>query len=238
MSFQQVSRNPIYLQVAEQIRAAIYSGQWPQGQPLPPERELSEMFGVSRASIREALRVLQAENLISADGKSPRTVKGGLQAGALTGALMHLLQLQRVELDDLVDFRCLIEGAALRQAARRQDEQYLDEARQVLEEMKTTEMSAEETDAADIRFHVALTAASGSEVMRLVMIGIRQAAANHFMAALRSHADPHTIIRSLAHEHEEILRAVQSRDGERAAALVEGHITRFYREEVRPARAE
>ena len=76
MTFRAVSRLPVYMQVADQIRDAIYSGELAAGQPLATERELAEMMGASRASIREALRLLQSEGIISGDTPYRRIVRG------------------------------------------------------------------------------------------------------------------------------------------------------------------
>ena len=70
--FDEVSRSPLYLQVAGSIREAIIAGDLGPGDALPTERELSESFGVSRASVREALRALQAQGLVSAGGSPAR----------------------------------------------------------------------------------------------------------------------------------------------------------------------
>ena len=56
---------PSYVQVASQLRALILSGQLALGERLPSETELSSMFGVSRSTTREALRLLAAEKLVS-----------------------------------------------------------------------------------------------------------------------------------------------------------------------------
>jgi GntR family transcriptional regulator, transcriptional repressor for pyruvate dehydrogenase complex len=65
---EETRRLPIYLQVADRIREAIIAGTLAPGDALPTERELAESFQVSRASVREALRALQAQGLVSATG--------------------------------------------------------------------------------------------------------------------------------------------------------------------------
>ena len=59
--FQTVSRPTLYAEVAGQIRSAILDGTISSGEKLPSERELARQFGVSRSSVREALRHLQAQ---------------------------------------------------------------------------------------------------------------------------------------------------------------------------------
>src|SRR3954453_22346754 len=66
MSHQPVERRKVYEQIAEQLLGQISSRRLKPGDPLPPERELTESFGVGRSSIREALRMLESQGVITA----------------------------------------------------------------------------------------------------------------------------------------------------------------------------
>lgn len=227
MAFQEIVRNPVYLQVAEQLREAILSGDLAPGEALPTERELAESFGVSRPSVREALRALQAQGLITRTGAPGRAVVAGEVAALAGNALVNLLRLNQVELTDLVDFRSVLESAALRLAARNRDPARLEEAREALAEMNG-DMTIEAFDEADVRFHVALVRASGNEAMHLVMLALRQGVARHLLDALRAQPDPPAILRRLTAEHAAILKAVELGYAEQAAKLVDRHIRGFY----------
>src|SRR3712207_3717315 len=101
MTFEGVVRRPVYEQVADQLREAILDGRLPAGAVLPAERELCEQFDVSRTSVREALRVLQAQGLAVATGPNAPLVVAGADtfaAGPGREALTHLLRLGRVPL--------------------------------------------------------------------------------------------------------------------------------------------
>src|SRR5438876_7256049 len=117
--FHSVSRPSIYMDVAGQIRRAILEGTMSSGERLPPERELARQFGVSRASVREALRHLQAQGLVAPRGRTSPLQSAGSDQAALRfrEALTHVAQLRGVSLGDLVELRVAIEGAALRRAA-------------------------------------------------------------------------------------------------------------------------
>src|SRR2546429_8919581 len=65
MSYQPLERRKVYEQVAEQLLGQIRSRRLTPGDPLPPERELTESFGVGRSSIREALRMLESQGVIT-----------------------------------------------------------------------------------------------------------------------------------------------------------------------------
>jgi GntR family transcriptional repressor for pyruvate dehydrogenase complex len=234
VSFTPVKRSPVYQQVAAQIRdwlgSAILTGELQAGDPLPTEREFSDSFGVSRASIREALRVLQAQGLVNGSGSTTRTTVAEGTGGALGDALGHLLLLQRASLKDFVGLRCVLESAALKAAASPPDERQLDPARRALEEMSSPGISVDAFDAADVRFHLALAAASGNAAIHLVMLALRESIAEHLLDTLRAVPDQPATFQRLTKEHNEILAAVASGHGDRAAALVQQHIQRFYRQ--------
>jgi DNA-binding FadR family transcriptional regulator len=229
MGFNEITRSPVYLQVAAQLREAIMSGELASGEALPTERALAESFGASRASVREALRVLQAQGLITSGGApAPSVVADGTEPSARE-ALVALLRLNRVALDDLVELRCLIESAALVAAAESPDPEPLAEARRALDEMEGPDVDIESFDEADVRFHVSLVRASGNEAMHLVMLAVRDAVSRHLLEALRAQANPERTLGRLRDEHAAILTAVEGGEGDRAATLVERHIRRFYR---------
>jgi GntR family transcriptional repressor for pyruvate dehydrogenase complex len=217
------------MQVADQLRAAILDGRLAGGEELPTERELAESFGASRASVREALRALQAQGLIVVGGTAPaRAVVAGPHDPAARDALVALLRADRLPLEDLVEFRCLVEGAALRRAAERGDGERLAEAREALEVMRDPAISIENFDEADVAFHVSLVRASGNEAMHLVMTALRHPVARHLLDALRASDNAEETLRRLGNEHRAIFDAVTGGDGERAAELVERHIRGFY----------
>jgi GntR family transcriptional regulator, transcriptional repressor for pyruvate dehydrogenase complex len=226
--FNEVTRSPVYLQVAEQLREAILSGELAPGDALPTERILSEAFGASRASVREALRVLQAQGLIAGGGAPAPAVVAGEAVLPARDAIVTMLRLSRVDLEDLVELRCLLESAALSRAAAQPDHSQLAEARRALDDMRAAGVGVEAFDEADVRFHVALVRASGNEAMHLVMLALRGAVARHLLEALRAIPDPRPLLDRLADEHAAILDATEAGQGDQAAALVDAHIRGFY----------
>lgn len=221
-------RSPIYLQVAERIREAIIAGHLRPGDALPTERELSESLGVSRASVREALRALQAQGLVAASGPPARTVVVPGAGDHARDALVTLMRLKGVGVADLMSFRALLEGEAVAMAAGRHDDPSLDEADAALTDMRHPDLSVAEFDEADLRFHLALVRASGNEAMQLVMQALRGAVALHLATHLESQDDLPATLARLTAEHEAILRAVRGGDGAAARTLVRSHIEAFY----------
>lgn len=222
---------PLYLQVADRIREAIIAGKLVPGDPLPTERDLAETFQVSRASVREALRALQAQGLVASSGPPTRTVVVPGAAAHARDALVTLLRLNGVNVRDLMSFRALLEGEAVAEAARRPQELWFEQAHAALDVMHRPGLSAQQYEEADVHFHMALVRGSGNEAMYLVMAAIRGAIGMHLLGHLEKQADLPATLAGLTAEHTAILAAVQARDGIAAQRRVRAHIAAFYGDE-------
>lgn len=113
-----------YEQVADQLRELIVRGELGLGERLPNETVLAQDFGVSRATVREALRVLAAQNLIStwkgAGGGSYVTLPSVDHISEFVRSSLDLLtESQHVSLEELLEARELLEVPAARLAALR-----------------------------------------------------------------------------------------------------------------------
>lgn len=228
-----LERRPIYEQVADALREAILSGELAAGAALPPERELSERYGVGRTTVREALRALQTKGLAVASGPtSPLRVVApdALTTEPLRDTLVHLLRLGRVPLDDLIGLRVALEGAGAEQAAAREPRPDFTAARDQIAFMRAAGPDIEAFETADIRFHLELVQASGNEALTLVMLAVRHTVQKTLSTQLHSLADPRPTLTQLIAEHEGILQAVVDGEGELARRLSGDHLRRFYSE--------
>jgi DNA-binding FadR family transcriptional regulator len=235
MAFRAVVHNPAYEQVAQQLREAILDGTLRPGDELPSERELCAQFGVSRTTVREALRALQAQGLAVATGPTaPLRVPPAeqLSVGPLRDNLVHLLRLGRVPLGDLVELRCALEAAAVAAAAVRtgpERDARIGEARAAIAQMAAVTGDPVAFEEADVRFHVALVAASGNEALQLVMLAVRDSISAHLRDALAAERAPGRAASRLLRQHTAILAAVEAGDAQDAEALLRAHVMGFYR---------
>lgn len=131
-------------------------------------------------------------------------------------------------LSELLRLRCGLETAIVRRAAAG-DRAPLARAHAALAEMRGEGVEPASFDDADIRFHLALSAASRNEAMHLLMLAVRDAIAAHLLRALNDEPDFPAARRRLTDEHAAILEAIEGGDGERAARLMQEHIMGFYR---------
>ncbi|WP_189317297.1 FadR/GntR family transcriptional regulator [Streptomyces brasiliensis] len=224
---QSLERRPVYEQVADVLREAILSGELPPGSALPPERELSERFGVGRTTVREALRALQTNGLAVATGPtSPLRVVApdALTTDPLRDTLVHLMRLGRVPLDDLIGLRIALEGAGAEQAATRDPRPDLTAARDQIAFMRAAGTDLEAFKIADLRFHLEIVRASGNEALTIMMLAVRDTVSKALLSHLEALARPQPVIAQLISEHEAILQAVTDGDGEAARHLSGEHL--------------
>ena len=157
-------------QIADELRALIVSGELADGESLGREPDLVERFGVSRPSLREALRILEAEGLITV----VRGVLGGVivnqpneRMTARTAAL--LLQSRNVTLGDVHQARSVIEPAAVGiLAASSPRRKALDELRSLVEEQRAAINDPEAFGRANAEFHERLVELAGNQTLSIV----------------------------------------------------------------------
>lgn len=214
-----------YEQVYDQLRAKILSGELPRGQRLPTEMALAAKFGVSRGTIREALRLLIAENLIS-------TAKGaGGGNFVMLPTVDHLSEfMQRniallshtddVTLAEFLEARELIEIFAVRQAASRRTAQHISALRATLCE---DELTSEAQSLENERFHGILVDACGNTLLQI--------AAQPIFSVLHTHLErsilPNDFPRTVCEEHKLILQDIESGDPDAAEARMRDHLAQL-----------
>lgn len=233
--FKRVHPTRSFEAVVEQIQSAILNGTIQHNQRLASERALVEEFGVSRATLREALRGLEALGWIE--------IKTGAQGGIFAvrpsadragSALEALLRFHEVSPRDLEEFRVSFEPETAAWAAKRADEEGIADLRRLVAELRAA--TADENVAwpvvsdLDFDFHLALASASGNRVRLAVMLAVQRSvkAASRAIVPLMSEE----IRRSIASELEAVTEAIAKRDPNEARRAMLHHVERFSRMET------
>jgi GntR family transcriptional repressor for pyruvate dehydrogenase complex len=212
-----------------QLEDAILAGHLAAGDRLPPERELAQRFEVSRTSVREALRVLEALGIVR--------VRRGADNGATlleepSNALTHLLRfylaLGHVSMASLLEFRTAHESWMAASAARRRSDAELAEAAEALERMESEDLTGREFLEVDLAFHTALARASGNELSTLVLEGCRSAILRTMVEVTEAAGDWEAMRERLRREHRGIYEAIEAGDAVLASQRVEEHLRSFY----------
>jgi DNA-binding FadR family transcriptional regulator len=217
--------------VLHRIERDLAAGSLGVGDRLPGERALAEDLSVSRSSVREAIRVLEAMGVV-------RTAVGsGPEAGAIVvadpissiGAALRLHTATRhLPIADLVDTRILLESWALREAAHCRPKPDLSGLEATLDAMDDTALTAEEFLRLDAAFHVAMSELAGNVVVAAMMAALRDSIQGYVVAGVPLLEDWATVADTLRTEHRAVLGAVRRGHGARAGELVGAHIRGYF----------
>jgi GntR family transcriptional repressor for pyruvate dehydrogenase complex len=213
------------------IEAELSEGRLTVGGRLPAERTLAEQLKVSRTSVREAIRILEAMGVVRAgvgSGPEAGTVVISDPTSALGSALRLHVATQHLPVADIVETRVLLESWAASKASPQAPE--LEAAGSLLEEMAAGGLDVDEFLALDIRFHLALADAAGNAVVSAMMGSLRESIQRYAAQLTSNLPDWEATASRLKAEHREILAAIRNGDGDRAAQLVAAHIEGYYTE--------
>jgi GntR family transcriptional repressor for pyruvate dehydrogenase complex len=204
----------------ERIRQIIMSGEWGPGTRLPRESELAARLGISRNSLREAVRALALVRVLEVrqgDGTYVSSLEPDLLLES-TRFVAHLLG-DRTEVE-LFEVRRLLEPAAAALAAVRMNERGHESLRRELERM-TAASSVEQLVDADAAFHAVIAQASGNSVLSSLLdsLSTRTMRARLWRGRLEEGA-----LEATRNEHARILEALVARDPELARIVAAAHV--------------
>jgi DNA-binding FadR family transcriptional regulator len=219
--FERIEQQRAHEYVAEQIRRQIILRLIPSGQALPPERDLAAMFGVGRATVQQAMRLLVDDHMIEGrrgKGGGNFVLGPGEDRSGMDTLLARLLR-RRDRVEEALAYRRVVEPAAAGLAAGVRSQVDL----RALVDTNAAAAAAEadvEFMQADTEFHLALAEAAGNRFFREAIERIRL----ELNDALIALPESHVWHERSALEHEAILQAVTDRDGAGAAAAMGTHI--------------
>jgi GntR family transcriptional regulator, transcriptional repressor for pyruvate dehydrogenase complex len=216
--FEAIRRNKVYEEVAKQIERLILTKLQP-GDKLPSERELAEMLGVSRSSIRDAIRSLELLGLVE-PRQGAGTVVREISADSVVNPLATLLTRQRQSVTELLDFRKMLEPPLAARAATHATAEEIREMEEILrrqdEKLGRGEIPVEE----DSEFHYSVAMAAENSVVLKVLDVLMDLLRETRERSLQVEGRPE---KSLA-GHRRILSAIKRRDPAAAEAAMRRHI--------------
>ncbi|WP_345624614.1 FadR/GntR family transcriptional regulator [Streptomyces ziwulingensis] len=213
--------------LAAEVRERILSGEFDEGTALPPERQLVEQTGLSRATVREALRVLEVERLVE--------IRPGRGGGAfvrrpgrdsLASTVRLVIRGQRIRLEALHETREAIEPACAALAARRRTDSDLAELDAAHAELVGAGTDVPRFLRANIRWHNAVARAGDNELLIGFMGALSQSI--HASTDLAQFLDA-GIRRLTAHAHARVTEAIRARDAAAAHRRMSRHVCGFAR---------
>lgn len=220
-----------YDALLQDVEEGLRSGRFKTGDQLPGERILAEKFGISRASVREAMRILDVVGVIrSPSGAGPKSgaiIVSEPSAGLSSTLRLHIAS-HRLAVKDIVETRILLETWAAQAGAQLDNPQGIQRAKEHLVAMDSPDIDYETFHALDAQFHLALSALAGNTVIDTVMDSLSGSIRGYIKDALASLGDRHVVLAELRTQHHAIFDAVEAKDGGRAADLLRNHIVWLY----------
>ena len=178
MVFKAVKNQRLYLQIVNQIRHLIAKGNLKAGERLLPERELAEKFGVSRASIREAMSALEIIGLVESRGSQGNFIKAD---ASIDGTLLKELLKNHSPLE-VFEARCELEPSLTALAAKKRTLEDLKELEEHLQKLNSLSnqiefdlkdlKKVEDYMEEDRRFHLIIAQCAHNSVLFIVYSGV------------------------------------------------------------------
>jgi GntR family transcriptional repressor for pyruvate dehydrogenase complex len=206
-------------EVADRIRMLMLDGTFPPGQALPSERHLAERFGVSRGSIRDALRTLETIGLVETrhgQGTFPLELSVERLVAPLASVMAYRSDLQ----NELLDVRRMFEPAVARAAALRATEEDLADLQRVLDAQRQKLNTGQSAITEDTAFHAILARATRNRVVMSIMATLNDLLVESRTQSLNQKGRPARSIDG----HEAVVAALRRRDADGASQAMYNHI--------------
>ena len=221
--FRPVRQSRVSEDVTAQLKQSILVGQFKPGDKLPAERELVEEFDVSRAAIREGLRVLENTGFIATrQGAGGGAFVTDLSFDYLTNAFLDLFLSDKISIPELHQVRLLVEPEVSRLAARNVTPEYADRLRKSLDAEKLPEISLAEDMKVKTAVHVILAEMCGNRFFEAI---VRSAMRLTLKVIAAVSPDPPYI--HPPGMHRPIIKAVLAGDENAAFATMRKHAIEF-----------
>ena len=217
----QLNREPLGNEVVRQLIDGVLANRMRAGERLPSEVKLSQMLGVGRSVVREALRSLTVLGLVEVR-QGNGTYLRGPEAGFLTRAIEWGLLLGAHEALDLVEARCHLEEAITSLAGERRSDADLEDLRQLMAEMEASKHDTERFVAADLAFHAKLAEASRNRTLQRIMLSIASLLRVWIGRVMQDEVN----LTPACEEHRRMLAAIEVGDPVAARAAAAAHMDR------------
>lgn len=223
MPLQLVEPKRLYRQIADQLAQLIARGEFPAGTRLPAERELAVSFGVSRASVREAIISLEMTGLVEV------RVGTGIFVTPQPDAASRLGGDAGPGPFELLSARKLVEGEIAALAAKNATAADAAALRHSVARLDANVHDFAVREAEDRDFHLLLAKATGNGSLELVVEGLWNQRAE-LWGRLQQHFHTSDLAERTIRDHAAIAAAVEAKDADAARAAMHRHLARVTRE--------
>ncbi|MGC4379322.1 FadR/GntR family transcriptional regulator [Fictibacillus sp. Mic-4] len=219
MGLKKAMRSSLVDQVVKQLASLIESGQWPLNEKIPPEPELVEQLGVSRNTIREAVRALIHTGMLEARQGDGTYVRSQTDFGAAMER-----RLQKSDLLEIMEVRSCLEREAARLASLRRTSEDIELLRDRLakrdDALKKSD-NLQEHVKADIEFHHTVVRASHNSVLIDLYQHMSNTIQTSIISTMNGDAD---LAEKNTNAHHQLVEAIINEDPEAAEEAVRANI--------------
>lgn len=224
MNFQPIKPKKVSTQIADQIRSSILAGEFAPGDKLPPERELAQMFGVSRPSVREALNVLSSSGLVMSY-QGGGTVVMSLVETTSSNSLSELIRVQQDRALDVIEVRKSMESWTAWYAAQRALPDDIRRMDEIIAGMKHNLELKQPSEDLDANLHINIARATHNIVWLHLMQSLFDAMKEFQQTVWRAVYLTHEDHQLLFEHHSAIVQAIKTKDPQAARDAMLLHLT-------------
>jgi GntR family transcriptional repressor for pyruvate dehydrogenase complex len=224
MNFQPIKPKKVSTQIAEQIRSSILAGEFAPGDKLPPERELAEMFGVSRPSVREALNVLASSGLVMSYQGGGTVVKSLVESSS-ANPLSELIRVQQDRALDVIEVRKCMESWTAWYAAERSLPEDIRRMEELIAGMKHNLELKQPSEDLDANLHIVIARATHNIVWLHLMQSLFDAMKEFQQTVWRAVYLTHEDHQLLFEHHSSIVQAIRAKAPQAARDAMLRHLT-------------
>jgi GntR family transcriptional repressor for pyruvate dehydrogenase complex len=208
--------------VVSQLEELIFKNFEPGGS-LPSENDLAKQLGVSRLTLREATRSLQARGLLTIS-KGRRPVVAHMTSGPVQEFFASAVRRDPRRLLDLLEVRRALEVHAARLAAIRARRPSTAAMESALNAMRASDTDSSAFNEADIQFHEGLAEGTGNQILIFLVEALAEPLRVSRIRSFEGHMAQGLGIDAVIEQHVKILKAVEQHDADAAAAAMEAHL--------------
>lgn len=168
--FQAIKHQKIYQQVAEQIQSMLLDGTLNKGDRLPSERVLAEKFGVSRSSVREAIRALEIIGIIESRQGGGNYIRSKFDQHVFE-PLSVMFKLNKGTFHDILEYRMIFEPELAALAAKRITPEDAAILSKLAEELKSSK-NEKKSSKVDMQIHIKIVEISGNYLIQSTMMAV------------------------------------------------------------------
>ena len=214
--------------VVEQLEDLVF-GEFEPGAELPSESDLAAQLGVSRLTVREATKALQARGLVDIrQGRRP--VVAHPNAGPIGDFFTSAVRRDPRRLMDLLDVRRALEMHIAALAAAHAGRAALSAMEMALAAMHAAADDAHEFHEADIHFHESLAVGAGNQMLSFLIEALEEPLRASRMRSLNGHLARGGTVTDVIDQHARILERIKARDATGAAAAMSAHLEQTARD--------